>query len=173
MNQCLASFESTARAARTCLGLLGVGLLLTACEKARPRTFADFMDDQIAREGTIAHCNENPVETAADIDCANARRAAATIALRAERERHDELERESERKLEALREEMAERERIVRDSTLAAARAEREAYEKLWRGGSPDPGTAAGAATVADEPSDRLSLIELPPQLRDDPVAAE
>jgi hypothetical protein len=168
MDQRLAPIVSTVLAARTCLGILGLGLLLTACEKPRPRSFADFMDDQIAREGTMAHCNQNPVATATDIECANARRAAVTIALRAERERRDEFERESERKLEALRAEMAERERIVRDSTLAAARAEREAYERLWRSGSPDSG--ASSATAADEASDRLSFIELPPQLRDDPA---
>jgi hypothetical protein len=150
------------------LGLAGVCLLLAGCEEPRPRSFTDFMDDRIAREGTIAHCNQNPVATADDIECANARRAAATIALRAERERRVELERESERKLEALRAEMAERERIVRESTLAAARAEREAYEALWRrgGSQPDAGTAGGDAAP---PTDSLSLIELPPHLRQTP----
>jgi flagellar motility protein MotE (MotC chaperone) len=122
------------------------------------------MDDRIAREGTIAHCNQNPVETADDIECANARRAATTVALREERDRREELERESERKLEALRSEMAERERIVRESTLAAARAEREAYEKLWRG-TPQDGSAVDAKP-ADPPSNVPNFVELPPQFR-------
>lgn len=164
-----ARFEPTVPGARICLGFLGLGLLLVACEKPRARSFSDFMDDRIAREGTLAHCNQNPIETAADIECANARRAAATIALRAERERHEELERESERKLEALRSEMAERERIVRDATLAAARAEREAYEKLWRGDAGNQVAESGSGEVAP-PSDRLNFIELPPLLRRDPA---
>lgn len=124
------------------------------------------MDDQIAREGTIAHCNQNPVETADDIECANARRAATTVALRAERDRREELERESERKLEALRSEMAERERIVRESTLAAARAEREAYERQWRGAPQDADTVD--AKPVDPPSSVPNFVELPPQVRQD-----
>jgi hypothetical protein len=151
--------------ARLWLGIVGLGVL-AACDEPRPRSFTDFMDDRIAREGTIAHCNQNPVATADDIECANARRAAATIALRVERERREELERESERKLEALRNEMAERERIVRESTLAAARAEREAYEALWRSGAAGrPDATAPPAADSGTPTDRLSLIELPPHL--------
>ena len=50
------------------------------------------MDDDIARDGTLARCNENRDETLNDIECANARRAAAAIALRAERERREALE---------------------------------------------------------------------------------
>jgi hypothetical protein len=169
MKQDRAPFESTVPGARICVGFLGLGLLLVACGKPLPRSFTDFMDDQIAREGTIAHCNQNPIETAADIECANARRAAATIALRAERERHEELERESERKLEALRNEMAERERIVRDATLAAARAEREAYERLWRDDAAQRGAESGSGEAAT-PSDRLNFIEVPPLLRRDPA---
>lgn len=156
--------KSAAPRAAVCLGILVSSLLLAACEKPRPRSFSDFMDDRIAREGTIAHCNQNPVETANDIECANARRAATTVALRAERDRREELERESERKLEALRNEMAERERIVRESTLAAARAEREAYEKLWRGTPQD--AAAVDARSADAASDVPNFVELPPRVQ-------
>lgn len=145
-------------------------MLLTACEEPRPRSFTDFMDDRIAREGTMAHCNQNPVATADDIECANARRAAATIALRAERERHEQLERESERKLEAMRNEMAERERIVRESTLAAARAEREAYELMWRRGAAGQDAGSAGREVVGPPTDGLNLIELPPHLRRSPT---
>jgi hypothetical protein len=118
------------------------------------------MEDRIAMDGTIAYCNENREETLNNIECANARRAAATIALRLERERREAFELESERKLEALRQEMAERERIVRETTLAAARAEREAYENMWRGESLGP--------VAGPQTDSLSLIRLPPSLSRD-----
>lgn len=108
-------------------------------------------------DGTISYCNENREETLNNIECANARRAQAAIALRQERERREAFERESERKLEELRDEMAERERIVREATLAAARAEREAYERMWRGEIQGP--------VMEPAPDRLSLIQLPPSL--------
>ena len=124
------------------------------------------MEDRIAMDGTIAHCNQNPEATINDIECANARRASVAIALRQERERHEALELESERKLEALRNEMVERERIVRETTLAAARAEREAYEALWREVSRSSQDQSGNTEFVTHPADRLSLIELPLELR-------
>jgi hypothetical protein len=115
------------------LAAVGLAVVLAACEEPEPRSFTDFMDDRIAREGIIAQCNQDPVAARGNIECANARRAAAAIALRLERDRREALERESERKLAALRREMAERERLVREAAIAAARAEREAYEARWR----------------------------------------
>jgi hypothetical protein len=112
---------------------LGLCLLLVACERPQPRSFADFMEDSIARDGTLARCNEDPAATLQDIECAHARRASSAIALRQERDRRETFERESQRKIEELKLEMVERERIAREAALAAARAEREAYEAMWR----------------------------------------
>ena len=86
--------------------------LLAGCEEPQPITFAEFMDDDIARDGTLARCNEDREATLADIECANARRAAAAIALREERARREALELESEQKLAQLRAEV-ERERAA------------------------------------------------------------
>jgi hypothetical protein len=141
-------------------------LTLAACDQpVPPRTYAEFMDDKIAREGTIARCDEDQEALARDLECANARRAAAAIALRQERERREALEVESQQKIEALKHEMVERERVATEAALAAARAEREAYEALWRSqGSAD---VYGPRQLAPEaPADRLSLIELPDHLR-------
>ena len=132
---------SPSRRAAAFLVLAAVCLLATACEKPRvPRTFANFMEDPIARDGTLARCNANPNATVDDLECAHARRAQVSIALRQERERREALEIESQRKIDELKNEMVERERIAREAALAAARAEREAYEALWRerGAVPD-----------------------------------
>jgi len=144
--------------------IVGLCLLFSACGKTPPRSFTVFMEDRIAMDGTIAYCNEHREESQNDIECANARRASAAIALRAERERREAYELESERKLAELRQQMAEQERIVRETALAAARAEREAYEAMWRGNSPRSGNAP-LGPVAASPRDRLSLIQLPPGL--------
>ena len=128
--------------------------MLAGCYEPPPRSFTEFMEDRLAREGTIAICNQDPIASRTDIECANARRAEAAIALRLERARREELERESERRLEALRREMHERERIATEAALAAARAEREAYEAIWRGNP--AGTAAqgavGPTALPDDP---------------------
>jgi hypothetical protein len=69
-----------------------------------PRSVIDFMDDGLAREGVLIRCKESRDETVADVECVNARRAEAAIALEAERARAPQLEQESEAKLLALRE---------------------------------------------------------------------
>lgn len=160
MNQYVAGSQSSALRTSLFCAVVFLCLVLVACEEAPPRTFADFMEDRIAMDGTIAFCNENREETLNNIECANARRASVAIALQQERERREAFEIESERKLEAMRAEMAERERIVRETALAAARAEREAYERMWRGEIQGP--------VLEQPTDRLSLIALPPSLASD-----
>lgn len=142
------------------VALAATVVLVAACEGPTPRTFADFMEDRIAREGTIAHCNEHPEQAINDIECANARRAAAAIALRQEREMRAALEEESRRKIAELEQAISERERIAREAALEALRAEEEAYEARWR---------ERAGPLAAEPrDDRLSFIELPATLRED-----
>ena len=82
-----------------------LAVVLAACApKSEPRTVLDFMDDGFAREGVLTRCNQNREETLNDVECNNARRAAATLALEAERARAPELEQRSEAKLAALRE---------------------------------------------------------------------
>jgi hypothetical protein len=85
-----------------------VTLLLAATVAAcapppEPRSVLDFMEDGLARDGVLTRCNRNRDETLDDVECANARRAAATLSLEAERAGAANLERESERKLAAVR----------------------------------------------------------------------
>jgi hypothetical protein len=90
---------------RLCKGIVPLlTVVLAACApKSEPRTVLDFMDDGFAREGVLTRCNQNRDETLNDAECINARRAAATIALEAERARAPELEQRSEAKLVAMR----------------------------------------------------------------------
>ena len=77
---------------------------LAACApQPEPRTAYDFMEDGLARDGVLARCNQDRDATLTDEECANARRAAAAVALEAERAREPALERASEAKLAALR----------------------------------------------------------------------
>ena len=99
-------------------------------------------------EGTVARCNADREGTRSDIECANARRAAVTIALRVEEARRAELELESERKLTELRDELARRERGEREALAAAEAAKQAAYEAIWQGDKPP---AEGGAEIFDE----------------------
>ncbi len=126
------SGSNTAQPRRACLAVIGLACVLTGCEEPQPTSFAEFMDDEIARDGTLARCNEDRESTATDIECANARRAAAAIALREERARREALELESERKLAALREQVERERAAAREAQLRAEEAARAAYDAQW-----------------------------------------
>ncbi len=125
--------------------VLVFGALVAGCNQSVPRSFNDFMEDAIAREGALARCNQDRDATLNDIECANARRAAAAVAVRDERERHSQLEGESQRKLLALRARAAvEQEAAVQAAADKRAAAE-AAYEARWRDASKRPAAGAGA----------------------------
>jgi hypothetical protein len=114
---------------------VAVGLVAGGCApKPQPRSFADYLEDRMLMEGTLARCNADRVGTHDDLECANARRAAVTIALRVEEARRAELERESERKLTALRDELARSEQREREVLAEAEAARQAAYEAIWKG---------------------------------------
>ena len=114
---------------------IAVGTLLAAAIGAcappppQPRTVLDFMEDGLAREGVLTRCNHDRDATLQDVECSNARRAAAALAIEAERERAGALEQQSERKFAALRE------LATREAAAAAASAGARANESSF--GSP------------------------------------
>lgn len=142
------------------LGLLAASL--PGCSEPQPRTFADFIEDTMAMQGTLARCNEDREGTLNDLECANARRAAATLALRIEQARREELERESERKLAELRAELVRREQAEREALAAVEAAKRAAYEAQWSidvTGRKTLPPIEGAAESGSAPSAALSVL--------------
>lgn len=110
------------------------------------------MEDQIAREGTLARCNQDREATVNDIECANARRAAAAIALREERERRRAFEVESERKIKALRLEHERELEIARAAQAEAEAAAKAAYDAFWASQNRAKGTGQDAVGAAAPP---------------------
>jgi hypothetical protein len=106
------------------------------------------MEDGLAREGTLARCNQDRDGTATDIECENARRAAAAVAVREEQARRAELERESQRKLVALRTRTEQQRQAELQAALEAKAAADALYEAQWRDPS-EPGADALAAAAA------------------------
>jgi hypothetical protein len=155
--------------------LLTVAVWLVACDKpTKPRTFEFFMEDGLAREGVLARCNQDRRATAGDAECDNARRAAATLAAAGDKERSATLEKESERKLSALRDRQVRQQQVEQDAAVAAKASADAAYEAQWREKNA-PSDAAGAADGPGRISDaddrvveRESLSQLParPELK-------
>ncbi len=98
--------------------------LVAACQgQPGARTFYDFKEDSVARDGVLSRCDKAPNETAEDLECIAARRAAAAVAIEQERTRADHLDRQSERKLVALRDRSARQEQSEKAPTAPGATA--------------------------------------------------
>lgn len=149
--------------------VMGTCLIQGCVEEPRPRSYLEFMEDPIAREGTLARCNQDRNATADDPECINARRAASTAAARVEAARAEQLEAASELKREAFRERVAAQQAAAREAEEAAQREEEAAYDAQWTGNeAPSPGTELGASAsvppAATQPSDTSVLNRAQPQ---------
>jgi len=123
------------------------------------------MEDGLAREGVLARCNQDRQASSTDEECANARRAASTLAAAGESERSVNLEKESARKLNALRDRQVRQARADQDAEVAAKAAADAAYEAQWRKNAAG-GAAEGPISNADDRSvERESLSQLPARL--------
>jgi len=150
------------------VGVLAVTVWFAACQQpAKPRTYEFFMEDGLAREGVLARCNEDRRASVDNQECENARRAAATIGATGESQRSANYERESSRKLEALRDRAARQQQADEQAAAAAKAAEKDAYEAQWRDKNAAP-SASGAGPISDNVDDRESLSQLParPELK-------
>jgi hypothetical protein len=147
-------------AALRAAGAIAVLVALTACEQEqRPRTYYEFMEDGFAREGVLVRCNQDREATADDVECANARRAAAAITAQDEQERNAQLERESERKMVAMRGRDEVREQAAAQAVVQAEADRQAAYEAQWR----DPSKPAPQA--ADEENYDPFAVRVPERL--------
>jgi hypothetical protein len=134
-----------------------VAATVAACvEEPPPRSFTEFMDDAIAREGTLIRCNEDRTATANDIECMNARRAAAAIAAQEDAEQRARLEAQSEARLAAARQRYDAQQEAARQAELAAEAAEQRAYDEQWEHG-------AGTGRVSP-PVDSVPEAQMPPE---------
>lgn len=79
-------------------------LSVLACSKPPPATSVnEFIEDKALLDAAILRCSENRSVRKTEEVCTNARRAAGIIAAREEDEKRTQLEEESERQREALR----------------------------------------------------------------------
>jgi len=172
----LQSSESKAVGAAA-LALIAVATLLSACvEEPPPRSFTEFMDDSLAREGTLVRCNADRDATANDIECINARRAAQAIAAQEEEQKRARLEEQSEARLIAARQRADAQFEAQRQAEVAAEQEAERAYEAQWSDtttdtiatvGIPDTssaGAVSGSTVVgaAAAPQPQLEPVNVP-----------
>ena len=124
------------------------------------------MDDGLARDGVLARCNQD-ADRHQDVECENARRAAAALAATAangDGARSADLARESERKMLAMRERDTRAQQAVVQAEEAQRAQTEAAYEAQWRGQSASPASADDEfAFVAARPSLKVAAVAPPP----------
>lgn len=129
--------------------------LAAACvPEPPPRTTADFLDDRIALDATLARCNADRTRTLRDPECQNAREAAHRISVAEEEERLRKLEAQSQRKLDELR----ALQRAADEARERAEEAERRAEEaellrQLIEAGREAPATGVAGEQTGDVPA--------------------
>lgn len=81
----------------------GLGLLVACSEPPPPVTVEQLMQNPRLLEATMVRCGQNRTEMKYETECVNARDAVNRLQRAADRERRVQLEAESERKRQALR----------------------------------------------------------------------
>lgn len=144
--------------------MMALAGFVAGCEapQPQPRSFFVFMEDGIAREGVLARCNRDREATANDVECNNARRAAAAVALEQERARSAALEEESERKLLALRLRAARETEAQQQAEAEAKLAEEQAYEQQWSNTAALDDDGVAAATPPARPAFEFTMLAPP-----------
>jgi len=143
-------------------------MLLGACaEEPPPISAAEFMDNPRLLEATMVRCAQNRAESKYVAECVNAREAVNKIEATAERTRREGLEKQSERKRQALRrtqEAAAEARRRALDEQRR-----REEEEYLFgdapAGDVAAPETSANPRPLGNAPS---AVVEPAPELPSD-----
>ena len=146
---------------RTLLPLVLMACLAAGCSvEPLPRSYMEFMDDSLAREGALARCNQDREATADDAECINARRAASTIAARADEALRDQREAESDILRAAVRDRAGYVQTAAERAEVAAQIAAEAEYEEQWRVAEENVEAAQLSYAEPAEPS--LEFIELP-----------
>jgi hypothetical protein len=155
---------------------LTLAMLVACVEEPPPRSFVEFMDDSLAREGVLARCNADREATANDPECMNARRAAAAIAARDEAGQREHLEAQSEARLLAARQRADAQIEAERQAALAAEAERQSAYEAQFEesntvqmtAGEPEPPPVAPPMPPepASSSSALLEPVTLPSSVR-------
>src|SRR5262245_33458389 len=65
---------------RAASAVIALAALAVACGREHePRTFSEFREDGLARDGVLAGCEQDADKAKNDVECENARRAAAAV----------------------------------------------------------------------------------------------
>lgn len=128
------------------IALTAAALTVAACsEPPPPRSVSTFLEHPNLLEAALVRCTKNRAESRYDTECLNAREAVKLIEAKDEATRRADLEKQSERKRDALRRTQRAATEARRRTAENIARREEAAY--LAQFGELPPGNAGTAAS--------------------------
>ena len=142
------------RIVRVTICVSGLALVAGCAEPPLPVSVTEFMENPRLLEATMVRCGQNRAEMKYESECVNAREAVNRLERVAERERRQQLEAQSERKRQALRQTQEAAAAARRRADDERRRREEEAYLGLFDdGGQNAPPTASAPAPVTNAPT--------------------
>ena len=133
-------------------------------EPPPPVSVTEFMENPRLLEATMVRCGQNRAEMKYESECVNAREAVNRLERRAERERRQQLDAQSERKRQALRQTQEAAAAARRRADEERRRREEEAYLGLFDdGGSNEPSPVSASAPAANAPTVSVDVAPEPP----------
>lgn len=111
---------------RACF-LIVCALAVAGCEEPKPRSVAEFMENEAALQGTLIRCDSDRGAAAQDPECQNASRAAERLALIQERALLKAREEAFERERAEYRSRLERERRLRQQAEQAAEEARRRA----------------------------------------------
>jgi len=135
--------------------------LLVACSKEPPPvSISQFIENPRLLEATMVRCARNRSETKYAADCLNARDAVNRLNAAREKERGEYLEKQSERKRQALRQTQEAAAEARRRSIEEQRRREEEEYLGNF-GEAPEASGDAASTSDAGQPSNNAPAVEM------------
>lgn len=161
---------------RPILVALVTAFAAAGCSERPPaRSVADFMDDSIGLEATLARCNSERGKLRDDPECINARDANNRLAAAEKKERQRQLELESQRKRDAIRRRSEAAAQAQREAEEAAQRREELLYEQQFQAVPSEDGSeldGEAPSSVDTGEADTGSAAGEPPAVIESPAPA-
>ena len=133
-------------------------------EPPPPVSVTEFMENPRLLEATMVRCGQNRAEMKYESECVNAREAVNRLERRAERERRQQLDAQSERKRQALRQTQEAAAAARRRADEERRRREEEAYLGLFDdGGTNEPPPVSASAPATNAPTVSVDVAPEPP----------
>lgn len=159
----LYDIEMAMKIVRVTIWVSGLTLMAGCAEPPPPVSVTEFMENPRLLEATMVRCGQNRAEMKYESECVNAREAVNRLERRAERERRQQLDAQSERKRQALRQTQEAAAAARRRADEERRRREEEAYLGLFDdGGTNEPPPVSASTPAANAPTVSVDVAPEP-----------